>query len=408
MARALSLSALFVVAPLAAQQTWVVDRSGGPGVHFTDLPPAVAAAAPGDTIRLVPQPCSPYPGDYTAPVISKGVRIVAGSLSVNLSGPLVFRNVPVHERVVIQGLRLSPYGNTLISGVQVENCQGPVQLERVELRDQYSWVPTMLRLVDCPDVTLSDCRFMLEANSAEITRCTAQIVRSGFSCGGKQLHPLDTRRSPRLPAITITNSDVTLLATQVFGQNGTAASGPSCMFPPVSTVTAMAANGSTIRVGPGSWIDGGYYSDYGNACGGQVSYCQLASIAGSGNVVYLHPGVHVNCPPPFAAEVMRPVATGPVRFGVQADANVQSGSGTLVGLVAGFTMHPPLPTVFGNWSLDLASMLTVGIGLADETGVAHFRFTVDLPRGTLIGLQAGILLPNGRVVTSLPTRVAVD
>jgi hypothetical protein len=36
----------------AAQTTWIVDDSGGPGVHFTSLPAAVAAAASGDTLRV--------------------------------------------------------------------------------------------------------------------------------------------------------------------------------------------------------------------------------------------------------------------------------------------------------------------------------------------------------------------
>ncbi|MFQ5505706.1 MAG: hypothetical protein ACE5F1_13050 [Planctomycetota bacterium] len=46
-----TLMAAGLVAGLASgQKTWIVDKSNGPGTHYTDLPPAVAPAAHGDTI----------------------------------------------------------------------------------------------------------------------------------------------------------------------------------------------------------------------------------------------------------------------------------------------------------------------------------------------------------------------
>src|SRR5262245_3175563 len=36
----------------SAQTTWIVDDTPGPGVHFTSLPAAVAAAASGDTLLV--------------------------------------------------------------------------------------------------------------------------------------------------------------------------------------------------------------------------------------------------------------------------------------------------------------------------------------------------------------------
>jgi hypothetical protein len=41
---------LLAVSVALGQQTWKVNCQGGPGIDFTDLPQAVAAAAPGDTI----------------------------------------------------------------------------------------------------------------------------------------------------------------------------------------------------------------------------------------------------------------------------------------------------------------------------------------------------------------------
>ena len=62
--------------PLCAQQTWKVQCNGGPGVHFIDLPQAVAAASAGDTILVYHNTACPPNNTYTAPVIDKALRIV--------------------------------------------------------------------------------------------------------------------------------------------------------------------------------------------------------------------------------------------------------------------------------------------------------------------------------------------
>ena len=46
------LFAVLVVGVLPAQRTWIVDKKGGPGVDFTDIPPAIAAATAGDRIEV--------------------------------------------------------------------------------------------------------------------------------------------------------------------------------------------------------------------------------------------------------------------------------------------------------------------------------------------------------------------
>ncbi|MCI0589215.1 MAG: hypothetical protein L0323_20560 [Planctomycetes bacterium] len=59
-----------VVGFLLLQTTWVVDDSGGPGVDFTDIPPAIAAASDGDALLV-------GPGTYSHFVlIGKSLRIL--------------------------------------------------------------------------------------------------------------------------------------------------------------------------------------------------------------------------------------------------------------------------------------------------------------------------------------------
>ncbi len=69
-----------VVGFLLLQTTWVVDDSGGPGVDFTDIPPAIAAAADGDLLLV-------KAGSYSHFALSgKGLRILGeGSNSTFVS-----------------------------------------------------------------------------------------------------------------------------------------------------------------------------------------------------------------------------------------------------------------------------------------------------------------------------------
>jgi hypothetical protein len=64
------------------QSIWVVDDSGGPGVNFTDIPPAIAAAAEGDILLV-------KAGTYSHFTLTgKGLRILGeGSSTTLVSNP---------------------------------------------------------------------------------------------------------------------------------------------------------------------------------------------------------------------------------------------------------------------------------------------------------------------------------
>src|SRR5260221_14258647 len=49
---AIILLPLLSLGSLSAQHTWIVDLDNRPGTNFTDLPPAVLTAAPGDVLRI--------------------------------------------------------------------------------------------------------------------------------------------------------------------------------------------------------------------------------------------------------------------------------------------------------------------------------------------------------------------
>jgi hypothetical protein len=79
------LFAALLASVASAQTTWIVDDNPGPGVHFTSLPAAVAAAATGDTLLVAPGHYQPFD------VNGKALTILGdGNVTTFIdSGPLV-------------------------------------------------------------------------------------------------------------------------------------------------------------------------------------------------------------------------------------------------------------------------------------------------------------------------------
>jgi hypothetical protein len=90
----------FVLGSVLVQSTWIVDDDGGPNVHCTDLPAAVAAAADGDALLV-------RAGSYTHFQLSgKGLSFIGEpAVRVDKPGDLGQRtaivNIPGRSRVLI-------------------------------------------------------------------------------------------------------------------------------------------------------------------------------------------------------------------------------------------------------------------------------------------------------------------
>jgi hypothetical protein len=87
------------VTAVAAQRTWIVDQANGAGTDFTDLPPAVQAAATGDTIFC-------RPGQYDASVTtSKGLIVLGDGGAPALDGEFLLLRTPRDATFSMKGFR---------------------------------------------------------------------------------------------------------------------------------------------------------------------------------------------------------------------------------------------------------------------------------------------------------------
>ena len=145
------LAGLALSAPLCASQVIVVDEIGGPGVDFTQIFDAVAAASPGDTI-LVHEGYG-YIG-FT--VDGMGLNLVAErGVQVVVNGTIEVRNLPADQSFLVHGIEARNQTNG--AGLELVSCQGPVWVEDGVFSGpelpQFSYPGILIE--DCQDVSIN-------------------------------------------------------------------------------------------------------------------------------------------------------------------------------------------------------------------------------------------------------------
>ncbi|HET6204882.1 MAG TPA: hypothetical protein VFI25_18995 [Planctomycetota bacterium] len=157
MRRALALLSLaYGAAPLMAQTTWIVDSAGGG--QFTDIPPAIAAASPGDRIVVVGA------GPYSAFVLDKGLDIEAVASAFTPRIEVV--GVPAGQRARVAGFRLQIQPGP--PQVSVDSCLGGVSLvdlQEVGPLSSPTIGPSGLVIVDSPRVLVDQGVFVGQAGT---------------------------------------------------------------------------------------------------------------------------------------------------------------------------------------------------------------------------------------------------
>ena len=152
---ALQLSAPTALGTRTATQPkrlWTVSPAAGEA-DFTSIQEAIDVAGSGDAILLLDDGADSYDG-FT--IAGKGLAIFAEAISTTVSGPVVVRDVPASEAVVLRGfdvfLQLSAGAAASGPMLDVRDCAGPVWIEDVAVNYDTDGVPIVI--ADCASVAL--------------------------------------------------------------------------------------------------------------------------------------------------------------------------------------------------------------------------------------------------------------
>jgi hypothetical protein len=398
---------------VAAQNVWRVNVAGGPSAHFTDLPPAVAAAQPGDTILcwLEANQTVPGWGGYTAPLIDKPIRLIglttmSASLPgittrVNIDGVIHVRNIALGETCVVSNVYLTTTFKTATQGIRCEDCAGSVVLDGVTFFNS-GYVIELLRVERCANVLMQGAMCTLGATGWFVADSNLAIQRSQFwvSAGAFAL--------PGLPPVATTSfAPLYLLRSTATLSNCTLRGHPGNIPPHVIGPgrPAVLLESSTVNIGPYTTLSQ-----------------QVSSPAGLGAI---NPPMCLVRRDPRTVIVTQwastgmPVIHGPIHSSATSFSVVAKEPYTVWvdGPASGFALlgfdhllPAPVPTPLGELWLDPFRYTPVAIlALAAGTGQGSWSTTcpasapVDIP----FVFQSLTLAPDGTLAATLPSPFTV-
>ena len=190
---------LFLCPSVLAANVLVVDDDPGPGVDFTDLAPALAAAGPGD-ILLVRE------GSYAGFSISaKPAAVLAeDGATVQIQGDVLVSGIPQGSAFVLRGFEFPNAGSRVVAS----QSSGSIRLEDLDLTATFA----------LPGGDLLASRIELE----QCAHARLSNVRLGFDGGNPATEPSIGPSPLEAPpaALSIRSSDVHLHECDVFGTPG--------------------------------------------------------------------------------------------------------------------------------------------------------------------------------------------
>ena len=352
---------LLTVAATTAQRTWIVDATGGG--NFTDIPPAIAAAAPSGDLILVRS------GTYSPAFIQgKGLRLVGlagativsrtprGGVGLSISG------TSASQPVVVSGFGIT-VSNPLAIGVIVSGCGGTVHVERIDT--------SSILINSTRQATLYEVR----ATTAKITGTNLSMAQSTISGGSIDL--IQTRA-------TLINTSVT---------------GPNVPFP----FTPITLTGGQLTV-----------------TGDPTTRIAVPPQGGVGPAIRINSGLAIidpsvilvpkGAPPVAGNSVIQPVAS--VRASVSSNALTTQLRAT--GALRGHTLlslpifSTVLPPVFGSDLWISPTHIVLDTGTMPTNGVRTTTTPLPTrPAGIQVTIQALIARPNA-LELSAPISLSLD
>ena len=247
---------------LCGQTVWHVDRAGGPLVHFTDLPLAVAAAQPGDSI--VCYTTGPAPQGwrgYTAPTIDKPIRLIGFNTWLFPPVPGATTRVFVNGVIRVTGIAagqictianilgdVDGLGGGAPQGYEVLDCAGTVVLDGIYFSN-YGYANQVFRIERSARVLIQGGWGYLANSGIEVVDSRVDIQRSVFRVGtGGWVFPPPLGAPPAIttfPMLNLLRSTATLSDCILAGHP--AGTGPYVVGP---GQPAVLLDQSTLNIGP--------------------------------------------------------------------------------------------------------------------------------------------------------------
>jgi hypothetical protein len=391
----------------AAQQLWKVSNQGLHGAHFTDIPPAVAAASPGDEIWVYyDSQATPTPNRYTAPVITKALRISAfgvgpgsGPTALGVDGPWIILGIPPGQQLAISGVGIRGSVPLPIPAIVALDCQGDVLLENVYLLG--TGMPAYAHFERCSRVVLRGCDFNLSgtpimAIDSDLLLSTTRVTHAGpvpaFPFGYS--YPMTTE------GVRVINSTVTCVGSIVWGADLSLNGGS------YASRAAVVVYSGLLRVGPATVLRGGITSTQ------PTMYAQGVAVVPGVGALHQDPrSTIVNPPssPPFVTETMDAVYHDWVVANEAFHVTV-AGPPNGFALLALGDWLPGGQSPFGPLELDPLTVVPVELVPLNATAGAY-QWTLSCPIGAPVAkpfaLQALTLAPGGALGTAIASPLTV-
>lgn len=241
-----TLAVLLAWAPLCAD-TIVVDAAGGPGADFTEIGPAVSAAADGDLLLV-------RPGTYRGFFVSGKGLTIQGEAGVELEGSLTVFDLQASQTFRMVDLDLAE--------IWFDGCEGTIVLDEVVVDLACCSAP--LLVTGCRDVRLHRCQvvgFALAINDVAealfVRDSRVEIVASEL-LGEPGEDPSGSSSPGGAVGVEVESSRVHLAESSVTG--GAGASSTSCTYGPGwggAGVRTFVGPSTVVIAGPGAVIAGG-------------------------------------------------------------------------------------------------------------------------------------------------------
>ncbi len=387
-------SVVACAAPGQTQTTWNVDLLNRPGTDFTDLPAAVAAAAPGDILLV--HYVDPTLMQYTAARITRGLSVIGqGPGRPGIDGRLDVVLVPTGEEVFLANLRLSPFdtnGGPTSGGLLVSDNVGAVHLINIVRTNPG---PN-------PAATLFDRFTIAHSGLVTISQCSLAVANSALY--GRLALTDNTRvvadQSAFVPiafggfhTVELIRSELVLVDSTVFGSPNLGT--PGAAIAHCDARILVAGPGSVVVGGTvlGSTVPGVAVLPTGGTC---TATTELVADPRSN----VGPAVGANVTTQSIPALSWSIGGSPTTLA----ATSYGDPGATAALVLGFPAATPFTLLSETFYLAPGRQFVIDVGLLNSAGERGFGLTLPFTSapGSTVWLQGAQVATSGSLALTNP------